>query len=143
MKKITHGPASPLFFLPQIVFGKKIKITGILYLHRINDKPYDATSSPSLSYIPKIMWERISCSSAIGNTMWEKLSNQDDGERRMVILRGHWSDMINKGSQSFVMTGRRRAHGTWLGLWWITKTSIQKQTQTLTQCTPHRKSVFM
>jgi hypothetical protein len=31
-------------------------------------------------------------------TMWEKLSNQDDGERRKAILSRHWSDMIDKGS---------------------------------------------
>ena len=31
-------------------------------------------------------------------TMWEKLSNRDYGERRMVIIRRHWSEMIDKGS---------------------------------------------
>ena len=31
-------------------------------------------------------------------TMWEKLSNRGDGERRKEILEGHWSEMINNGS---------------------------------------------
>lgn len=31
-------------------------------------------------------------------TMWEKLTNRDDGERREEILREHWSGMINNGS---------------------------------------------
>ena len=42
-------------------------------------------------------------------TMWEKLSNQNDGERRKVILRRHWSDMIDKGSEIVSHDGRKQS----------------------------------
>ena len=42
-------------------------------------------------------------------TMWEKLSNRDDGERRKVILTGHWSDMINNGSAVVCHDGQKQS----------------------------------
>ena len=42
-------------------------------------------------------------------TMWEKLSNRDDGDRRMVILRRHWSEMINKGSAVVSHDGQKQS----------------------------------
>jgi hypothetical protein len=42
-------------------------------------------------------------------TMWEKLSNQDDGERRMEILKTHWSEMINNGSAVVSHDGQKQS----------------------------------
>ena len=42
-------------------------------------------------------------------TMWEKLLNQDDGERRKVILRGHWGEMIKNGSAVVCHDGKKES----------------------------------
>lgn len=42
-------------------------------------------------------------------TMWEKLSNRDDGERREVIIRRHWSEMINNGSAVVSHDGEKQS----------------------------------
>ena len=42
-------------------------------------------------------------------TMWEKLSNRYDGERRKELLRRHWSEMINKGSAVVCHDGEKQS----------------------------------
>ena len=42
-------------------------------------------------------------------TMWEKLSNQDDGEKRKVFLRKHWGEMLNKGSDIACHNGEKES----------------------------------
>ena len=42
-------------------------------------------------------------------TMWEKLSNRDDGEKRKVFLRKHWGEMLNKGSDIACHNGEKES----------------------------------
>jgi len=65
--------------------GKKGKIRGMLYLYKINE---NGMTQP-LWFHTRVL---------LVTTMWEKLSNRDDGERRKEILKRHWSEMIDKGS---------------------------------------------
>ena len=55
-------------------------------------------------------------------TMWEKLPNRNDGERRKVILRRHWSDMINKGSEIVCHDGKKQS------AWSVVKALLDLQT---------------
>ena len=55
-------------------------------------------------------------------TMWEKLSNRDDGERRQVILRRHWSEMINNGSEIVSHDGEKQS------AWGVVKALLALQT---------------
>ena len=55
-------------------------------------------------------------------TMWEKLLNRDDGERRKVILERHWSDMISKGSAVVCHDGEKQSG------WAVVKALLALQT---------------
>ena len=55
-------------------------------------------------------------------TMWEKLSNQDVGESRKVILRRHWGEMINKGSEIVCHDGEKQS------AWGVVKVLLSLQT---------------
>jgi len=79
-------------------FGRNIKITGILYLHKINENRMTQPPLPHYQMFRRLCGEGFHARVLLVTTMWEKLSNRDDGERRKVILRRHWSEMINNGS---------------------------------------------
>ena len=55
-------------------------------------------------------------------TMWEKLSNRNDGERRKEILKKHWSEMINKGSAVVCHDGAKQS------AWNVVKALLALQT---------------
>ena len=80
-------------------FGRNIKITGILYLHKINDNRMTQPLLPHYQMFRGLLGEGFHSRVLLVTTMWEKLSNRNDGERRKVILRRHWSEMIYKGSE--------------------------------------------
>ena len=54
-------------------------------------------------------------------TMWEK-TNRDVGEKRKVILRRHWSEMINKGSDIVCHSGEKES------AWGVVKALLALQT---------------
>ena len=102
---ITHGPCHEnlfvvyfsTFFLTSS-FGRNIKITGILYLHNISENRMTQPPLPHHEMFRRLCGEGFYARVLLVTTMWEKLLNQDDGERRKAILRIHWGEMINKGS---------------------------------------------
>jgi hypothetical protein len=113
---ITHEPCHEnllvecfsTFFLTSS-FGRNIKITGILYLHRINDNRMTQPPLPHYQMFRRLCGEGFHARVLLVTTMWEKLWNQDDGERRVVVLRRHWSEMIDKGSAVVCHDGTKQS----------------------------------
>ena len=97
----THGPA-------YLSYGRMIKITGILYLHRISDNRMTEDPFPYYQMVRKLCGEGFHTRVLLVTTMWDKLSNRDDGERRKMILKRHWSEMI-KGSAVVCHNGKQRS----------------------------------
>jgi len=90
-------------------FGKDIQVTGILYLHRINDNRMTEPPLPYYQIFQRLCGEGFHARVLLVTTMWEKLSDQDAGERRKEILRGHWSEMINNGSAVVCHDGKKES----------------------------------
>jgi len=90
-------------------FGRKIKITGILYLHKISDNRMTQPPLPHYQMFRKLCGEGFHARVLLVTTMWEKLSNRDDGERRRKILREHWGEMIDKGSAVVCHDGEKQS----------------------------------
>ena len=91
-------------------FGKKINITGILYLYRI-----DRMMQPPLPHYQMfrgLCGEEFHARVLLVTTMWE-------GERRQAILKRHWSEMIAKGSAVVCHDGK------WESAWEVVKTLVR------------------
>ena len=54
-------------------------------------------------------------------TMWEKLSNRSDGERKKEFLTGFWRHMINKGSAVVSHDGTKES------AWEVVKTLLDTE----------------
>ena len=78
--------------------GKKRKIGGILYLYKINENRMTQPPLPHYQMFQRLCGKGFHTRVLLVTTMWEKLLNQADGERRKEILKRHWSEMIAKGS---------------------------------------------
>lgn len=99
-------------------FGKNIKITGILYLYKITENRMTQPPLPHYQMFRRLCGEAFHARVLLVTTMWEKLSNQEDGERRDAILRQHWGEMINKGSAVVCHDGKKES------AWGVVKTLV-------------------
>jgi len=93
----------------QTFHQKEIKITGILYLHKINEKRMTQPPFPHYQMFQRLCGEGFHARVLLVTTMWEKLLNQDAGERKKVILERHWSKMIDKGSAVVCHNGDKQS----------------------------------
>ena len=84
-------------------------MSGILYLHKINENRMTQPPIPHYQMFGRLCGEGFHTRVLLVTTMWEKLSNRDHGERRQAILRGHWSEMINKGSAIVSHDGEKQS----------------------------------
>jgi len=103
-------------------FGRNIEITGILYLYKINETRMTQPPLPHYQIFGSLCGEGFHTRVLLVTTMWEKLSNRDDGARRQVILRGHWSEMIINGSEIVCHDGKKQS------AWGVVKALLALQT---------------
>jgi len=99
-------------------FGKDIKITGILYLHKITENRMTQPPLPHYQMFQSLCGQGFHARVLLVTTMWENLLNRDDGKRRKRILEGHWSKMIDKGSAVVCHDGKKES------AWAVVKTLV-------------------
>lgn len=90
---------------------KNIKLTGIVYLHRITDVRMGGTARKDLQMFKKLCGEDSFSSVVLATTMWSEVSAQD-GNRRELELRSStefYGSMIQKGSAMFRHTGDKNS----------------------------------
>jgi hypothetical protein len=86
-----------------------IRITGILYLHKIDENRMMQPALPHYQMFGRLCGEGFHTRVLLVTTMWENLSNRDDGERRNSVLRDNWSKMIDKGSEIVSHDGEKES----------------------------------
>ncbi|KAF9449507.1 hypothetical protein P691DRAFT_852465 [Macrolepiota fuliginosa MF-IS2] len=80
-------------------YRKKIKLTGILYLHRITDNRMAGTPLRNLRLFGELCGDVAMGRVALVTTMWDKLRRPEAGEKRENELRENfWRGMLEKGS---------------------------------------------
>ena len=80
---------------------ENLRLSGILYLHRITDKRVGGTVLRNLSMFKKLVGEHNMGNVILLTTMWGNLSPSEDGEMRVKELTGKgkfWSGMIASGA---------------------------------------------
>ena len=80
---------------------ENLRLSGILYLHRITDKRVGGTALKNLSMFEKLVGERNMGNVILLTTMWANLPPSEDGEMRVKALTGKgkfWGGMIASGA---------------------------------------------
>ncbi|KAF9449500.1 hypothetical protein P691DRAFT_667336 [Macrolepiota fuliginosa MF-IS2] len=81
------------------IYRKKIKLTGILYLHRITDNRMAGTPLRNLRVFGEFCGDVAMCRVVLVTTMWDKLRQPEAGKKREDELRENfWKGMLEKGS---------------------------------------------
>ncbi|KAF9450903.1 hypothetical protein P691DRAFT_423575 [Macrolepiota fuliginosa MF-IS2] len=81
-------------------YQNKIRLTGILYMHRITDSRMGVTSLKSLRFLGEICGDAAMTQVTLVTTMWDRLQGTEVGESREGELRKYfWKTMLDKGSQ--------------------------------------------
>ncbi|KJZ70207.1 hypothetical protein HIM_10393 [Hirsutella minnesotensis 3608] len=92
------------FFLATI-YTKRVRLAGIIYLHRITDPRMQGSAVKNLHMFQKLCGERGMASVVLTTTMWQGLDNTEEGReignRREDGLQRpeFWGAMIKRGSR--------------------------------------------
>lgn len=92
------------FFL-STVYQNKVRLAGIIYLHRITDPRMGGSALKNLYMFQRLCGDRGLSSVILATTMWTSLESTDDGQeigrRREEELRmpQFWGSMVDRGSE--------------------------------------------
>lgn len=80
-----------------------IQLTSVLYLHKITDNRFTASSQHLQRIFEKACGQQAYSMVMLGTTMWEDLVRVDDGIRREEHLRNgdFWGKMMRSGTEAY------------------------------------------
>ncbi|KAL8847920.1 MAG: hypothetical protein Q9221_007051 [Calogaya cf. arnoldii] len=90
------------------MYSKDIKLSGIIYLHRITDVRFTGSAYKNISVFKKLCGENCYPNVVLATTMWENLGGSgndttlgDQRETQLVETREWWGLMTQRGSKIF------------------------------------------
>jgi len=84
-------------------FQAKVKLAGIIYLHRINDNRVGGSGVRNLRMFKKLCGEEGFSCVILATTMWGNVPKEKAEEREQQLIEGSnfWADLIKRGSRTF------------------------------------------
>ena len=79
-------------------YKRDIKLAGILYFHRITDKPPVGTPLKNLRMFEKLCGKNAFSNIILTTTMWDRVDKTTGQEREKELERQYWESMIKLGS---------------------------------------------
>ncbi|KAE8444245.1 hypothetical protein EG329_000745 [Mollisiaceae sp. DMI_Dod_QoI] len=92
-------------------YSNKVKLNGILYLHRISDVRMPGSAKKNLMMFKKLCGEDALKNVILGTTMWDKVTTAQGEERELQLTStpDFWGWMISKGSVVHRHAGDRQS----------------------------------
>lgn len=84
-------------------FQEGIRLSGIIYMHRISDLRMGGSALRNLGMFKKLCGEKVYQSVVLTTTMWSKVTPEQGAmrERELVETNGFWGLMCQRGSHVF------------------------------------------
>lgn len=102
-------------------YKKKVKVSGIIYMHRVSDNRMTASPLKDLHMFQKLCGTKAIARVVLTTTMWTNVT-KEVGERREQELKSrYWRRMLDMGSKS------TRFGNTLESAWTIIDTAVQNQ----------------
>lgn len=89
-------------------YGSKIRLSGLIYLHRIMDTRFGGASGRNLRTFKKLTGKENLGSVVLATTFWKKPLSSDDVNRETQLdtdPRFGWSKMLDEGARSMRQNG--------------------------------------
>ncbi|KAL8755203.1 MAG: hypothetical protein Q9199_003811 [Rusavskia elegans] len=90
------------------MYRKNVKLSGIIYLHRITDVRFSGSTAKNLSVFKKLCGDNFYPNIILATTMWENLGDSglsstvgDRREKELAETKNWWGLMIERGSRTF------------------------------------------
>ncbi|KAL0948455.1 hypothetical protein HGRIS_011028 [Hohenbuehelia grisea] len=82
-------------------YRKHVRLTGIIYLHRITDNRMAGTSLKNLHMFGELCGCEAAHGVVLATTMWGRLKTPEVGQRRQEeLMKTFWKPMIDNGSET-------------------------------------------
>ncbi|EXJ74758.1 uncharacterized protein A1O5_01453 [Cladophialophora psammophila CBS 110553] len=84
-------------------YSENIRLSGIIYLHRIIDVRFSGAAMRNLSMFKKLCGDGNLASVVLATTFWAKVDEKTGRERedQLKTTPAFWGNMVNRGSQVF------------------------------------------
>lgn len=82
-------------------YESRVKLSGIIYLHRIQDPRVTGTARKNLLMFQKLCGERGLGSVVLATTMWNAIPKATAEQHEAELKDGFWKTMIENGSKTF------------------------------------------
>ncbi|KAF9045103.1 P-loop containing nucleoside triphosphate hydrolase protein [Panaeolus papilionaceus] len=83
-------------------YNKQVLLSGVIYLHRITDNRFDASTERTLSLFQSLMGTENFERTALVTTMWDQLiddtSESEATHRQQLLEQDHWYDLVKGGA---------------------------------------------
>ncbi|KAI6115620.1 hypothetical protein EDD16DRAFT_1057790 [Pisolithus croceorrhizus] len=77
-----------------------VKLGGIIYTHRITDNWMSVPVCKNLVMFSRLCGDKAACGVRLVTTMWDKVTNRDLAERRVLQLENNlWRPLIEEGAR--------------------------------------------
>ena len=87
-----------------------VKLTGLLYLHRISAVRFSGTSLKNLAVFKDLCGDNNLKNVVLVTTMWDEVQDESVGaEWETQLLSDFWKDMTDHGSRTCRFTGTRES----------------------------------
>lgn len=103
-------------FILSRTYEQGIKLTGIIYLHRITDVRMSGSALKNLNMFKKLCGENFYSHVVLATTMWGNLAGDSNGyytgvarEKELVETRSWWGLMCKRGSKIFRYGGDKES----------------------------------
>ncbi|KAK6539282.1 hypothetical protein TWF694_009517 [Orbilia ellipsospora] len=98
------------YFL-SVSYSSKIKLSGIIYLHRITDIRMQGSTLKNLRMFKKLCGENALPCTILATTMWERVDQETGAsrEKQLVDTENFWGYMVSRGSRVFRHTNDRES----------------------------------
>jgi hypothetical protein len=89
-------------------YTANIKLSGIIYLHRISDIRMQGSAKRNLLMFKKLCGDNALKSVILGTTMWDRVSELEGvaREKELISTPDFWGWMVSQGSRVFRHTGK-------------------------------------
>ncbi|KAF9469798.1 P-loop containing nucleoside triphosphate hydrolase protein [Collybia nuda] len=105
-------------------YKKQVRLTGIIYMHRISDNRMAGAPHKNLHVFTKLCGDDAIRNVILATTMWSRVKKEIGEKREAELQQEYWKKMLDKGSQT------TRFEGTALSAWKIVNIIVAGQRPT-------------
>ena len=87
------------------LYERKVRLAGLLYLHRISDNRFGGSALKSLNILKMLCGGSAFSSTCLVTTFWSYVDTERGADREQELISNFWTSLLNGGARIFRHSG--------------------------------------